>query len=56
MGSKIITVFLSRLNVPKAEIGDFTEKIERREFTMLFDSFEAYDVAIRCARTTISIR
>lgn len=42
--SKIITVFLSRLNVPKAEIGDFTEKIERREFTMLFDSFEAYDV------------
>ena len=49
MGSKIITVFLSRLNVPKAEIGDFTEKIDRREFTMLFDSFEAYDVAIRYA-------
>lgn len=42
--SKIITVFLARLNVPKEEIGDFTGKIERREFTMLFDSFEAYDV------------
>lgn len=42
--SKIISVFLSRLNVPKEEIGDFTGRIERREFTMLFDSFEAYDV------------
>lgn len=42
--SKIITVFLAKLNIPKKEIGEFTGKIERREFTMLFDSFEAYDV------------
>lgn len=42
--SKIITVFLAKLNIPKEEIGEFTGKIERREFTMLFDSFEAYDV------------
>lgn len=42
--SKIITVFLSKLNIPREEIGEFTGKIERREFTMLFDSFEAYDV------------
>ncbi len=42
--SKIITVFLAKLNIPKEEIGEFTGKIERREFAMLFDSFEAYDV------------
>ncbi len=42
--SKIITVFLAKLNIPKKEIGEFTGKIERREFAMLFDSFEAYDV------------
>ena len=32
------------LNIPKAEIGDFTDQIERRDFTMLFENFEAYDV------------
>lgn len=41
---KIIAVFLYRLNVPREEVEDFTDQIERREFTMLFDSFEAYDV------------
>ena len=41
---KIIAVFLYRLNVPRKEVEDFTDQIERREFTMLFDSFEAYDV------------
>lgn len=41
---KIISVFLYRLNVPRKEVEDFTDQIERREFNMLFDSFEAYDV------------
>ena len=41
---KIIAVFLYRLNVPRKEVEDFTDLIERREFDMLFDSFEAYDV------------
>lgn len=41
---KIIAVFLYRLNVPRKEVEDFTDQIERREFAMLFDSFEAYDV------------
>lgn len=41
---KIISVFLYRLNVPRREVENFTDQIERREFTMLFDSFEAYDV------------
>ncbi len=41
---KIISVFLARLNIPRKEIGEFTDRIERREFDMLFDSFEAYDV------------
>lgn len=41
---KIIAVFLYRLNVPRKEVEEFTDSIERREFAMLFDSFEAYDV------------
>ena len=41
---KIIAVFLYRLNVPRKEIEHFTDQIARREFDMLFDSFEAYDV------------
>lgn len=41
---KIIAVFLYRLNVPRKEVENFTDSIERREFAMLFDSFEAYDV------------
>lgn len=42
--SKIIAAFLHRLNVPQDEIGEFTDQIERRDFTMLFENFEAYDV------------
>lgn len=42
--SEIIAVFLHRLNVPRKEVEAFTDQIERREFSMLFDSFEAYDV------------
>jgi flagellar biosynthesis/type III secretory pathway protein FliH len=41
---KIIAVFLYRLNVPREEVENFTDQIERRKFAMLFDSFEAYDV------------
>lgn len=42
--SKIIAVFLYRINVPRKEVETFTDQVERREFSMLFDSFEAYDV------------
>lgn len=42
--AKIISAFLHRLNVPQEEIGEFTDQIERRNFTMLFENFEAYDV------------
>lgn len=42
--SKIIAVFLYRLNMPRKEVENFTDAIERREFAMLFDSFEAYDI------------
>lgn len=41
---KIISVLLYRLNVPRKEVEAFTDRIERRKFDMLFDSFEAYDV------------
>ncbi|MGN1192493.1 MAG: hypothetical protein ACI4S0_07445 [Dorea sp.] len=41
---KIIAVFLYRMNVPRKEVEEFTDQITRREFDMLFDSFEAYDV------------
>ena len=42
--SKIISVLLYRLNIPQKEVESFTDQIMRREFSMLFDSFEAYDV------------
>lgn len=42
--SKIIAVFLHKLHLPKEEVDHFTDQIERREFGMLFDSFEGYDV------------
>lgn len=41
---KIIAVLLYRLNVPRREVEDFTDRIRRKEFDMLFDSFEFYDV------------
>ena len=31
-------------NSPKEEVADFTDQIERRNFAMLFENFEAYDV------------
>ena len=42
--SKIIAVLLYRMNVPRKEVEQFTDQIMGREFDMLFDSFEAYDV------------
>lgn len=42
--SKIISVLLYRINIPRDEVETFTDQIIRREFSMLFDSFEAYDV------------
>ena len=42
--SKIISVLLYRINIPQHEAESFTDQIMRREFSMLFDSFEAYDV------------
>ena len=42
--SKILAVFLYRLNIPRKEVEHFTDQIKRRDFDMLFDSFEAYDV------------
>ncbi len=41
---KIISVLLLKLNIPKEEVADFTDQIERRNFAMLFENFEAYDV------------
>lgn len=40
----LVAIFLYRLNIPRKEVEEITDRIERREFTMLFDSFEAYDV------------
>ena len=42
--SKIVAVLLYRINIPRSEVETFTDQIMRREFSMLFDSFEAYDV------------
>lgn len=42
--AKIISVLLHRLNVPKEEVAGFADQIERRDFAMLFENFEAYDV------------
>lgn len=44
MLGKILSVLLLRMNVPKAEVEEFTDRIERRDFTVLFENFEAYDV------------
>ena len=41
---KLMAVLLLRLNIPKEEIEEFTDRIERREFAMLFPNFEGYDV------------
>ena len=41
---KIISVLLLKLNIPEEEVADFTDQIERRNFAMLFENFEAYDV------------
>ena len=42
--STIVAAFLHRLNVPKDEVAEFTDLIKERRISMLFDSFEAYDV------------
>lgn len=44
MLGKILSVLLLRMNVPKEEVEEFTDRIERRDFTVLFENFEAYDV------------
>lgn len=41
---RIYSVLLLRMNVPKEEVADFTDRVERRDFTMLFENFETYDV------------
>ena len=43
MGS-VFSAFLHTINVPAEEINDLTNHITRRQFHMMFDSFEAYDV------------
>ena len=43
MGS-VFSAFLHTINVPAEEINDLTDHITRRQFNMMFDSFEAYDV------------
>ena len=43
MGS-VFSAFLHTTNVPAEEINDLTDHITRRQFNMMFDSFEAYDV------------
>lgn len=43
MGS-VFSAFLHTINVPAEEINDLTDHITRRQFHMMFDSFEAYDV------------
>lgn len=44
MCMKIVAAFLHRLNVPRDEVAEFTDMIKERRISMLFDSFEAYDV------------
>ena len=41
---KVIAVLLHKLNVPDEEVYNVTDQITRREFSMMFDNFEAYDV------------
>ena len=43
MGS-VFSAFLHTINVPDEEINDLIGHITRRQFHMMFDSFEAYDV------------
>ena len=43
MGS-VFSAFLHTINVPAEENNDLTDHITRRQFNMMFDSFEAYDV------------
>ena len=43
MGS-VFSAFLHTINVPAEEINDLTDHITRKQFHMMFDSFEAYDV------------
>ena len=43
MGS-VFSAFLHTINVPAEEINDLTDHMTRRQFNMMFDSFEAYDV------------
>lgn len=40
----VISVLLLKLNVPKEEVAEFTDRIEGRDFSVLFEHFEAYDV------------
>ena len=40
----VFSAFLHTINVPAEEINDLTDHITRRQFHMMFDSFEAYDV------------
>lgn len=42
--STIVSAFLHRMNVPNEEVARFTDLIKERRVSMLFDSFEAYDV------------
>ena len=42
--SSVFSAFLHTINVPAEEINDLTDHITRRQFNMMFDSFEAYDV------------
>ena len=40
----VFSAFLHTINVPAEEINDLTDHITRRQFHMMFDSFEAYDI------------
>jgi len=42
--SQVITLLLSRLNVPLKEIHTVTDRLWKGETNMLFDSFEGYDI------------
>ena len=41
---KVIAVLLHKLNLPDEEVYDITDQITRRQFSMMFDNFQAYDV------------
>jgi len=42
--AKVITILLSRINVPKPEIAEITEKLYARRFQDMFTLIEKYDV------------